>query len=250
MLYAHDSARGMFDRADLAMRRRQWSRAADLFARAYGMDANMLHATFFQGAALIEAGQKDEGQKVIELAGVRPLSNEEPRAELIAALDAHGLPERAAEQRTILVRTGAFESPHVAAALGPEAARAEEAGEFARAAVLRERLAAAGDDVSASPVALLTASADAHRLRARAAIQAGDFEDAKRQAARCFDLLPGAVESAVVLVKDFERAGKKDEADLIFRRASENLSAALKSHPKAEFLQRDLARLKAGCGRE
>lgn len=248
MLYGHNSPRGMLHRADLALRRRQWARAADLFARAHQMDPAAHHAAYLRGVALAEAGRKDEARKVLRAASARPLSDERRRADLAKALESQGLPEHAAEQRSILLKTGAPDSPHVIAALGPEAARAEAAAQFARAAALHERFIHS-EEASASPAAALKAVAASHRLRARAALHAGDAEAALGEVDACLDLLPGDVDSAVRLVGDLERAGRKGDADGVFRRVAEALNSAAEAHSGAEFLRRDVERLRKECRR-
>jgi predicted Zn-dependent protease len=62
--------------------------------------------------------------------------------------------------------------------------------------------------------------------------------------------VPTHTETITGLVRDLDAAGKKAEADALFRRGWDAYAALLKQHPQSGWLKYSAAWLAAGCNRE
>jgi tetratricopeptide (TPR) repeat protein len=84
-----------------------WSEAAKAYRRAWEPDKSFAPPLYLQGLSLVKAGEKDEGERLVQLAMLLPLADPFRRHQLAASLEERGFAEQAHEQRQLVVRFGA-----------------------------------------------------------------------------------------------------------------------------------------------
>ncbi|MEO2091975.1 MAG: hypothetical protein ABGY75_21180, partial [Gemmataceae bacterium] len=86
-------------------------------------------------------------------------------------------------------------------------------------------------------------------LQARTLVSHGSVSEALAAADDALAMLPTHTETITGLVRDLDAAGKKTEADALFRRGWDAYAALLKQHPNSGWLKYSAAWLAAGCNR-
>jgi tetratricopeptide (TPR) repeat protein len=85
---------------------------------------------------------------------------------------------------------------------------------------------------------------------ARGLLAAGKPADALVVGRGCLDARPGAVEPAVLLVVAFDKAGRRADADALFRTAFDRWLQVVADFPNSSWARAEAAALAAGCRRE
>jgi len=89
-----------------------------------------------------------------------------------------------------------------------------------------------------------------HQNAARAALQAGKLDEAKREIQLCLKLSPGNVNLPIQLVADLEKADRKPEADELFGQVVAIHEKVCKDYPRSATSHNTLAWLAACCRRQ
>jgi predicted Zn-dependent protease len=258
---------------DLLAQKKQWTKAAGRYQEAYRLgikgrgpeeprereddDCLPALALFLHGHALQQAGQKEAGRKRIELAHLVPLGSGEVRSHLAKALLRRGHKEEAQRENDLLRRLGELIQVEPAAFYTGEGLRAAAIDATARKAWVK---AADGYEQAflrcllpnlnfARPAAYVTVPAHIHRLRAQGLAAAGRFDEAKLEALRARQAMPGHVELAIRLVPLLEQGKRKKDADELFKGTVEPLEAVLREYPNAAWAYNQAAWLSACCSR-
>ena len=92
--------------ADLFAEDKEWRSAAEAYHKAWEVSKTNAAPLYLEGHALVQAGDKTAGQKLIDRAVLLPLSHGEPRQRLAEALAERGLEREAMEQWELILRIG------------------------------------------------------------------------------------------------------------------------------------------------
>ncbi len=87
-------------------------------------------------------------------------------------------------------------------------------------------------------------------LRARESLRTGQREAAFRETKEVLTVMPGHVEFLVTIVPEFERDGKKDEAESLFRSVWAAYRKVIADYPESAWAYSSAAFAAAGCQRE
>ena len=218
---------------DLYAGQKKWEQAAGAFGRAFAADPTSAPALALQGWALTQQGKQAEGRKLIDLAHLLPLANESARHALADALAKHGLKDDARRERELTARLGDPASWEVCdsvrrladdvAAKDPLAAAALWDRAFLANLTTRTMFVDASANLSI-PVLI-------RRTKAVGKARAGDAAGAVADARACFQMMPGDADAQIAVVRELDKAGKKSEADAVYRPAFDHFEAIRKRYP-------------------
>lgn len=231
----------------------RWDAAAALYARAWELDRSQPLPLLLRGAALKHIGREKEARDLIDLAHRLPLADEAARHALMTELERRKMRDDARRERDLLIRTAAFQSWYQSDALRRAGDEAYEKDEFTAAAELWDR-AFLDNNSRSTRFARLWANfampALIHRARAQGLIRAGDFANAHREADLAMLYSPSDTDSLIAIVEQLDGAGKKGEADALYRKHTAPYRAFCESHPNSAQAHNQFAWAAAKCRRE
>jgi tetratricopeptide (TPR) repeat protein len=236
--------------ADLSWRSKRWDEAAERFEQLWQRDRERLTDLFVSGEALHRAGKAAEAERRQQ--SVHRLAiDSRARYQLVRGLVERGLRKQAVEHCRILLRTappGHLEWHEAARRLGEHLTSADPgaAADWFELSILDDLRT---DFFIVQRSAYLRIPALIDRLRAAAAVAAGDIEAAKRLARTALDALPGDIKIAEDLVPRFEAAGHHEAADDLFDAQFERHVQWCSDWPDSAMLHDQLARLALAGGR-
>jgi len=273
---------------DLCARADRFDAAAAYYDRARTLaspaqpDAAL--ATYLQGWALKKAGREDESRPLIELGRSLPLGSEMARHAFCEGLEQRGLRAEAAAEGLVLIRLQGLWSLAAADAARRGAAEAAVRRDFAAAANLLDRSLlgvvrqesgfSRPEGYLAVPRAVETYRAlatlpaqkpnnvtrDAGNVRSNIAPNANApgaapsenerAEAAARTLQRLAALLPADTDWAIRCVAEFDKLGRRDLGDGLYRENARLLESVCERHPAAAQYHNSLAWLAARCGRD
>lgn len=240
-------------RGQIAFKQKQWAEAAAWFARAIEQDATDAASIYLRGHALLQAGNENEGKRLMEQALLLPLADETRRMALIEALEQAGLEEASRQEQVFLLRTGEFLDPELGGALHRAADEARSRGEHLLAADLWERATLPCLQLGARFVessAYVNLPHLAHRLRARGLLEAGKTIPALAEAQVGQAYIPGDVDVPIELMPALVKAGRQDEAEALFNEALAFHEKLLEAYPNCASEHNAIAWLLARCRRD
>nr|MBC8868180.1 hypothetical protein [Planctomycetota bacterium] len=236
--------------ADMLRDDERWTEAADAYDTAWENDREELAALYLAGDALERAGQTDDGRRRKDQAHLLALDSR-ARLDMAVSLMRHGLQGEGIEQLRIVLRTAPFEhwEWHEAVrrlgdhTLDKDAVEAADLFELSLLDDLRTYFFLLDyKDYLHTPSVI-------HRLRARVAIGAGDFEAAESEIQLALAASPGATRVAEDLVPLLEQAGQQARADKLFEDLHSSYSEWTVMHPDCGSLHNNIAWMSARCGR-
>ena len=239
--------------ADLQAEDGDWENAAGLYARAWALDRTQPLPLLLRGAALVRLNRADEGRAVVDLAHLIPLGDDAARHALMVELERRQMRDDARRERDLIVRTSVFQSWYQSDALRRAGDEAYEKQDYLGAAALWER--AFLDNQSratrfASMASNLAMPALIHRARALGLIRAGDLAGAAREADLAMLYVPSGTDALIAFVTELDKAGKKAEADALYRKHSAPYRALCEAHPGSGQAHNQLAWAAAKCRRD
>jgi hypothetical protein len=238
---------------DFLAARREYAAAAAAYEESAKRDPTGALPVYLHGRALEQAGRAADGRDRIELAHWLPLGNVEARAELAAETAKRGHDDLARRERDLVLKLGwprAWSDGNFLSALAREAvARRDYAAAADRYERLIALLLADGKDFAESS-GLLGVPALVHVYRARAAVAADKFDDARAEADRCLTLTPGNLDLALLLVPELDRRGRRADADALYARVAGAYAGLCREFPRSPFAHNAAAWLSAGCRRD
>jgi tetratricopeptide (TPR) repeat protein len=235
---------------DFDLRHRQFGQAADAYAAAAKEGSAEPLPAALQGWALIQAGRLADGRALLDRAHVMPLGDVETRIVLAFQLANRGATEPARREWDLIERLGWGNYWEVAFGLARAAADRKD---FARAAVLYDRMTLALPDAGNQLLALegdVTVCARARAYHARAALAAGRTDEALKHARAGLDMAPGNVDVPQLVVPELDRLGRAADAAAIYDRAVEPYRALAREYPKSGHAHNGAAWLAAVCRRD
>jgi tetratricopeptide (TPR) repeat protein len=238
---------------DWAVEKKDWTEAAKDYEKAWKKDRTQALPLYLQGWALEKAGHVAEGRDRMALAHLLPVGDEVRRVEFVRGLFVRNLEDAGAGEADILIRTGDPLSTSSLDALRMAGEHADARGDFAVASALWQRSVA---DYLTTPYWFVNHAQYLHlpntvrTARAKALIDAGDFDAADREIKISLQLLP--TDSAMVLevVPELEKHGRKAEADALFSKMFAVQQELCDRYPQSAWHLNEYAWLAAKCHRE
>jgi len=236
--------------ADALLDQRQWELASKAYVEAWRADRQQLTALWLSGHCAIQAGQRETGETYQRQADVLALTGPVRHA-LATGIAARGLTREALPHWERLQRTGAFEHHDI-----NDGARiladTIQSSDKQRAAKLWERHMLADLRVYfyfLEYESYLRFPLLVHKFHAHAAVEAGDFDRARREIRLAWKMSPNDVRLAEHLVPAFERAKRPDDANAIFQLTYEYFERTIRDYPRSAEHHNNLAWLSARCHR-
>jgi tetratricopeptide (TPR) repeat protein len=208
---------------------------------------------YLRGWALEKAGTADEGKKLMELAELLPLANDDNRYLLTEAIRKRGLTEPARRQRELMIRLGEFASWYIDEAQRLEANVALNRKDYLKAAEGYERFLISCLRPSTSMVEVesyLLVPRFIHQHRARAHLAAGQPDAAIKEARLALAAMPGAIDIAIELTPELDRLGRRQDADELFNAIFKLEEETCTAFPRSAHHHNAAAWLGATCRRE
>jgi tetratricopeptide (TPR) repeat protein len=237
--------------ADMFAEAGEWRNAATAYHRAWEISQTNSVPLYLEGRALVEAGDKQAGQKLIDRAAMLPLSQGEPRQRLAEALQQRGLEHEAREQWELILRIG---SENLQRGQNDwavqEAARvvgnAVEKSDPARAAMLWQRLLVrpGGSRGAGSYVDIAN---QIHKCRAIGLLDQGHIARAFPEIELARAARPGDTELAVLVWPKLVNHKQQAEAETLFAAVYNAIDQVCQVFPNSSQHHHDLAALSVGC---
>jgi len=238
---------------DIQISRKQYQEATAQYQKAWELDKTQPLPLYLRGLALVQSGQADEGNKLMELAHLTPLASDETRFTFARALAERGHAEAARRERDLLLRLApaqSWELNETLRLLGYEAMRRRD---HATAAVLLERFGLhclAADTSFVDYGALVHVPAIIQQNRALALAAAGKFAEARQAAEQALASTPGNLNVPIQLAAILDQAGRKADADAVFTRVFQVYQKLATDYPQSGMVHNSLAWLCAASRRE
>jgi len=213
---------------------------------------------FLYGVTKVRAGRRAEGERLIEAARLLPLSTAITRIGLSRRMDWHGFPRAAARERHLVENLTVAPSsingyfvyhPDIPALEMELAARA---GDWRRFRILAERelIGAMQSSISSSPTRDLCARSRLEVARTGELLAAGKKIEAVQLAHKIADEMPLYPVAVAHLVRMFDRAGMREEADRIYEKSHAAFQATTKCVPGAASIWAARASMAQQCERD
>jgi tetratricopeptide (TPR) repeat protein len=189
----------------------------------------------------------------MDLAHLVPRGNESTRFAFGQALARRGHTEAARRQRDLVLQIGRDDLWESNEALRQKAYEQMASKDYLKAADTFERFRLRCLRAGTSFVdyrAYLYVPALVHQNRARGLVAAGKFDEAKEEFQLGLRLVPGHLEMTILMAGDLEKAGRKAEADEVFRMAFALHEKLCSDFPRSPSVLNSAAWLSAGCRRE
>lgn len=209
---------------------------------------------FLSGKALTTAGRAAEGKSRMDAAHWVALGCPGPRGRFLEELSARGLTAEANRERLLAVRAGWVGGLGVGNVWNQAAKAAARAGDYPAAIHLHRRqlhfvLKTEGVYFT-DGAAYLTVPQTVAAVEARRLLATGNPAGAVAVAEKSLTALPGNVDFVITLVAGLDKAGRRADADKLFRRAWDALGAVIAAHSETAWARAEAAWLAAGCRRE
>jgi len=238
---------------DYSAEKKLWKEAAEHYRKAAEENRIDPLPVYLRGWCLSQAGQAEEGKKLIDLAHWLPLANEAARLQFADALTRRGHTEAARWERELVLRTcvpGAFYAGEALRQLGFEASAKKD---YLKAANYLERAMhrCMHPNISfADSVAYVGMPYHVHRLRALGLLTVGKVDEALQEIQFCQTALPAAVDLPIQLVPELEKHGRKKEAQALFDSVFTLHEKWCQDYPQCALAHNNLAWLAACCRRQ
>ncbi len=237
---------------DLYAEKMQWDKAAEQYKAAWEKDKHQALALYFYGLMLTKSGKEAEGKKLMEQSHWLALGDEEARDKFAMSLGQRGQAEASRRENELLLRTSQPGSYYAGEAYRATALDALAKKQYLQAADSHEMamLRCLRTDTSfLQNGAYIGVPTHIHRLRARAFVAAGKFEEARKEIAVAQSILPGDMDLAIMLVPDLEKSGQANDAKDIFDKTLATYEKLCKEYPKCAMTHNWAAWLSVCCGR-
>ncbi|HMF10739.1 MAG TPA: hypothetical protein VKE94_00485 [Gemmataceae bacterium] len=229
---------------DYLAERKKWELAAAQYGNAWELDRKEPLPLYLKGWALAQAGQEQEGKRLMELAHWLPLGNESARFAFIGELSKRRHRDAVRREAELLVWLSVPGSFYAGEGFRQLALEAFQRGDHAKAASYHElaMLRCLRPQTSfAETTAYLGVPHFVHRHRAAGLLAAGRIDDALKEAEICLAAMPGNSELQSLLVPELEKRGRKADADALFARCYDLHAATCRDYPNSAWAHNALA---------
>ena len=232
---------------------KQWAAAARDYDRAWEHDRTKADALYLRGWALSQAGQSDEGARLMEQARELPLGSEGGRFELFEAMARHKLSDEARKQLELILQVGAMRAWEHYEALRRSADLLAEEGNYLLAAGRWDKafLRNFSNDIYFNePWANVIVPSLIHKARALGLIKAGKIGQGLGDAKIAMQEAPGDADALIDLVNALDDAGDRPRADKFYADQTAQYRELIKTYPNSGPLHNQLAWAEVMCHRE
>jgi tetratricopeptide (TPR) repeat protein len=256
---------------DLLAAKKQWAKAAERYLKAWedrvspGTERGkrtqsqsdgepFYHSLplFLAGDALVNAGQKQEGRKLIEQAHRIPFASAVARKDFLNDLSRRGHREAALRETELLLRVSEPNSLDSAPAIRSLANLALSRKDYLKAANGFEQsmLLCLNYNINfIFSAAYVNEPARIHQLRAVGLLAAGKLDEALKHIEIALDYSPGYADLAILFVPELERRGYKKEATDLFNRCYGTFEKLCRDYPRCATAHNEAAWISACCRR-
>jgi len=238
---------------DFLAEKKRWLEAASRYDDAARRSPSMPIAYFLYGWTLQQAGQSDAGRKAMSRAHTLPLGHEQTRLEFANQLSKRGFEVDARHELELVRQVGWYRDWYVGNVFNHLARDEFKARRFETAASLFEKslIGYLRNDLVTfiDSSAYIQVPQTVVQLRARAALAAGKIDDGLKLLNESLDVLPGDIELVIQSLPELEKAGRKKDADELFRRVYQRYRELTGDYPNSSFAHNSAAWLAANCRR-
>jgi tetratricopeptide (TPR) repeat protein len=249
---------------DLLAAKKQWPAAARSYRRAWDRSLEQKKNAqgdrerhdplplYLAGRALVQAGQPNEGEKLIEQSHWVLLGDIPGRLAFFRAL-AQRKHRGAADREADIIWRVSEPGPSSSGVVAPRRAAA---------ALARKDYAKAADGYEQTvlrclrsyiyfvqPGAYVGVPCNVHRLRATALLAAGRADEARREIALAQAAQPGNIELPIALVPELERRGHKQDAARLFEQSVAAWEKLSREYPRCALAHNSVAWVSVCCRR-
>ncbi len=239
--------------ADFLLSEKRSSEAAAQYRKAWLLAPSQPLPLYLQGFALGQAGKLDEGKRLMELAHWVPLSDDGSRTRFADDLFHRMIDADSRREMDLIVITAWFRTHYVGNVLLRVARTKARHKDYATAALYYEKDVISLFRTAArfiEPRAYLTVPELARMYRAKALFAAGKIDQSMAEVRAGLEALPGNVEMAIGFVPQLDRAGRKKEADEIYRKVKAAFEGAIADYGFSADLRNSLAWTMVNCNRD
>jgi tetratricopeptide (TPR) repeat protein len=229
---------------DFLAERKKWELAAAQYGKAWDLDRKEPLSLYLKGWALAQAGQEQEGKRLMDLAHWLPLGNESARFAFIAELSRRRHRDAVRREAELLVRFSVPGSFYAGEGFRQLALAAFQRGDHLKAAAYHElaMLRCLRPQTNfAETTAYLGVPHFVHRHRAAGLLAAGRTGEALKEAEICLAAMPGNSELQSLLVPELEKRGHEADADSLFARCYDLHAATCRDYPNSAWAHNALA---------
>ena len=228
--------------------------AADRLVQGWHEDPANPVPLYLSGRALERAGDAAGGRRRVERSHWVALGDGRQRGRFLQELCDRGC-LAAAGRETPLARLATWPADRYAGNVWNQVSRAAGlTGDFSGAVATGRR---AVSYILKMPryayvegQAYLVAPAGVAALEARGLLAAGKPGPARAAADGCLAEVPGNVEFAGQIAREFDAAGRPADADAVFRAVADAYARVLREYPQSAWAKANAAQVRAGCRRE
>ncbi|HMF10704.1 MAG TPA: hypothetical protein VKE94_00310, partial [Gemmataceae bacterium] len=223
---------------DYLAERKKWELAAAQYGKALELDRKEPLPLYLKGWALAQAGQEQEGKRLMEVAHWLPLGNESARFAFIAELSKRRHRDAVRREAELLVRFSVPGSFYAGEGFRQLALAAFQRGDHSKAADYHElaMLRCLRPQTNfAETTAYLGVPHFVHRHRAAGLLAAGRIDEALKEAEICLAAMPGNSELQALLVPELEKRGHEADADSLFARCYDLHAATCRDYPNSAW---------------
>ncbi|MEN6450614.1 MAG: tetratricopeptide repeat protein [Thermoguttaceae bacterium] len=239
---------------NLLAARGNWADAARAYQAAVTKNARDPVALYLLGRANLRRGKEAEGHRQVETASMMlSLGGGYARWRLIDCLGRAKRDDEARSQCELTIRLVNSREWVVSGCRQSLANLASQRGDHLAAADYWEKLLAPCIETSrgfAEAANYIRLPSLIHRERARGLLKAGKYAEALEELRKAESVQPADPQVAFDIVPELQRAGRRADADALFRRAFDRQAAICRDFPRSALHHNSLAWMAACCKRE
>lgn len=231
-----------------------WRAAAAAYERAWRREPMRPQALFLKGRALVRAGEREAGEQAMESARLLPLGDSDIRGEFAYDLSRLKLTDEAAAQYASLSRYGPINPSqwYISNAVQEVAKRIGDREPLRASRLLRFVVAdclGSHTGVTDFETACPELMREFHCFRAAAMLRERRFDEALAETTAAQAAQPINAEPFEAIVMEFDRLGRRDDADRVFRTTYDRLAAIARDYPRSAEFRNRAAWFAARCNR-
>jgi tetratricopeptide (TPR) repeat protein len=254
MFSTNETVKIAIDLGEFLVERGRPAEAAKVFEQAWRQYPGNPIPLYLSGRALLAAHDETEGKRRIALAHAVALGDAQYRGRFLHELCERGQMADLRIARDDAARCAWFWTPYRGNVWNAMARASFLLKEFEPSAVAIERnlhfLLKTPNVVFVDGIGYISVPTNVRANRARAVLAEGKTDAAFAESKAILQLLPGQTEFLTAIVPEFERVGKKAEADALFAITWTKLETLRRENPESAWLPATMAFAAAGCRRE
>ena len=242
------------DFGDFLMERGRHKDAAKAYYDGWLRFPNNPILLYQSGRALLAAGDKTEGHRIIVQSHWVPLGNAQMRGRFLDFLSMRGQRADLKRERDVTRMSIWYWERMRGNVWGQFVRSSTILNDYDRAAIATERnlyfMMKTPGMSYVEGAGYISVPMSTKGLRARESLRKGSRTEAFREAKEVLAVMPGHVEFLTAIVPEFEHDGKKDEAESLFRSVWAAYRKVIADYPESAWAYHSAALAAAGCQRE